>query len=182
MVPQSRSGTFSPNPTAQPLQTGSSHSPHPSQAGALSAVASPSTSSPTGTSSLTKIVVAQVYLLLSTIKEDKDDPHKWDLQVDSLRKVRAPSPLPSLPLPLLLLLSSSARGIQFNSSAIALVLILALALILAFILALALILVLILFVLFVPSPLPLPALWLALASSERARRSVALTTPSPAYR
>ncbi|KAH8884664.1 Not1-domain-containing protein [Thozetella sp. PMI_491] len=87
MVPQPRSGTFSPNPTAQPLHTGTSHSPHPSQAGALSAVASPSTSSPTGNSSLTKIVVAQVYLLLSTIKEDKEDPHKWDLQVDSLRKL-----------------------------------------------------------------------------------------------
>ncbi|KAK3945591.1 CCR4-Not complex component, Not1-domain-containing protein [Diplogelasinospora grovesii] len=87
MVPQSRTGSFSPNPTAQPLYTGLSHSPHPSHAGALSAGASPSTSSPTGTSSLAKIAVAQVYLLLSTIKEDKDDPHKWDLQVESLRKL-----------------------------------------------------------------------------------------------
>ncbi|KAI2780459.1 Not1-domain-containing protein [Daldinia loculata] len=90
MVPpppsHSRSGTFSPAP-AQNLQTGLSHSPHPSQAGPLSAGASPSTSSPTaGTSSLTKIVVAQVYLLLSTIKEDKDRA-KWELQVDQLKKL-----------------------------------------------------------------------------------------------
>ncbi|KAL7622394.1 CCR4-NOT core subunit cdc39 [Parahypoxylon ruwenzoriense] len=90
MVPpppsHSRSGTFSPAP-AQNLQTGLTHSPHPSQTGPLSAGASPSTSSPTtGTSSLTKIVVAQVYLLLSTIKEDKDRA-KWELQVDQLRKL-----------------------------------------------------------------------------------------------
>ncbi|KAK0628986.1 CCR4-Not complex component, Not1-domain-containing protein [Bombardia bombarda] len=87
MVPQPRTGSFSPNPTAPPLYTGLGHSPHPSHAGALSAGASPSTSSPTGTNSLTKIVVAQVYLLLSTIREDKDDPHKWDLQAESLRKL-----------------------------------------------------------------------------------------------
>ncbi|KAI2628459.1 Not1-domain-containing protein [Hypoxylon sp. NC1633] len=94
MVPppssHSRSGTFSPVPAPAPVQslhTGISHSPHPSQAGPLSAGASPSTSSPTtGTSSLTKIVVAQVYLLLSTIKEDKDRA-KWELQVDQLRKL-----------------------------------------------------------------------------------------------
>lgn len=82
MVPPPRAGSFSPNP-AQNLQTGSIHSPH---AAALSAGASPSTSSPTGTSSLTKIVVAQVYLLLSTIKEDKDRA-KFEAQVDQLRKV-----------------------------------------------------------------------------------------------
>ncbi|KAH8903484.1 Not1-domain-containing protein [Coniochaeta sp. PMI_546] len=70
MVSQSRAGTFSPNPTLQTVHSGISHSPHPSQAGA-----SPSTSSPTGSSSLTKIVVAQVYLLLSTIKDEKDE--KW---------------------------------------------------------------------------------------------------------
>jgi len=86
MVPQPRTGSFSPNPTAPPLYTGISQSPHPSHAGALSAGASPSTSSPTG-NTLTKIVVAQVYLLLSTIREDKDDPHKWDAQTESLRKV-----------------------------------------------------------------------------------------------
>ncbi|KAI0009196.1 Not1-domain-containing protein [Xylariaceae sp. FL0662B] len=90
MVPpppsHSRSGTFSPAP-AQSLQTGFTHSPHPSQPGPLSAGASPSTSSPTtGSSSLTKIVVAQVYLLLSTIKEDKDRT-KWELQADQLRKL-----------------------------------------------------------------------------------------------
>lgn len=92
MVPpppsHSRSGTFSPAPApGQSLQTGLAYSPHPSQTGPLSAGASPSTSSPTtGTSSLTKIVVAQVYLLLSTIKEDKDRA-KWELQVDQLKKV-----------------------------------------------------------------------------------------------
>ncbi|PHH66576.1 hypothetical protein CDD81_7051 [Ophiocordyceps australis] len=85
MVPPPRAGSFSPNP-AQTLQTGTGHSPHPSHAGLLSAGASPSTSSPTGTNSLTKIVVAQVYLLLSTIKEDKDRD-KWEVQVDQLRKL-----------------------------------------------------------------------------------------------
>ncbi|KAK4119530.1 Not1-domain-containing protein [Parathielavia appendiculata] len=86
MVPQPRPGTFSPSP-AQPIITGIAHSPHPSHAGALSAGASPSTSSPTGSNSLTKIAVAQVYLLLSTIKEDKDDPRKWESQIESLRKL-----------------------------------------------------------------------------------------------
>ncbi|KAH8129039.1 CCR4-Not complex component, Not1-domain-containing protein [Trichoderma asperelloides] len=85
MVPPQRAGSFSPNP-AQTLQTGSNHSPHPSHTGVLSAGASPSTSSPTGANSLTKIVVAQVYLLLSTIKEDKDRA-KWELQVEQLRKL-----------------------------------------------------------------------------------------------
>ncbi|KAI1633703.1 CCR4-Not complex component, Not1-domain-containing protein [Biscogniauxia mediterranea] len=81
-----RSGTFSPVP-AQNLQTGLTHSPHPSHTGLLSAGASPSTSSPTaGTSSLTKIVVAQVYLLLSTIKED-GDRSKFESQADQLRKL-----------------------------------------------------------------------------------------------
>ncbi|KAF5680371.1 CDC39-like protein [Fusarium heterosporum] len=85
MVPPPRAGSFSPNP-AQTLQTGTSHSPHPSQTAILSAGASPSASSPTGTNSLTKIVVAQVYLLLSTIKEDKDRA-KWELQVEQLKKL-----------------------------------------------------------------------------------------------
>ncbi|KAK0707471.1 CCR4-Not complex component, Not1-domain-containing protein [Lasiosphaeris hirsuta] len=86
MVSQSRAASFSPNPTTQPLLTGFGHSSHPSHPGALSAGASPSTNSPTGTT-LTKIAVAQVYLLLSTIKEDRDDPHKWDAQTESLRKL-----------------------------------------------------------------------------------------------
>ncbi|KAI1329483.1 Not1-domain-containing protein [Xylariaceae sp. FL0255] len=75
-----RSGTFSPVP-AQPLQTGLGHSSHPSGA-------SPSTSSPTtgSNNSLTKIVVAQVYLLLSSINKDKDRA-KWELQVDQLNKL-----------------------------------------------------------------------------------------------
>lgn len=105
MVSQSRTGSFSPNPTAhqQSIHTGLAYSPHPSShTGGLSASAgaSPSTNSPTG-STLTKIAVAQVYLLLSTIKVDKDDPHKWDAQTESLRKV----PLPPLPLRSLCLLS-----------------------------------------------------------------------------
>lgn len=98
MVSQSRTGSFSPNPTAhqQSIHTGLAYSPHPSShTGGLSAGASPSTNSPTG-STLTKIAVAQVYLLLSTIKVDKDDPHKWDAQTESLRKVRSPSHLRSL--------------------------------------------------------------------------------------
>ncbi|KAI5464746.1 CCR4-Not complex component, Not1-domain-containing protein [Mariannaea sp. PMI_226] len=85
MVPPPRAGSFSPNP-AQTLQTGSNHSPYPSQAAILSAGASPSASSPTGANSLTKIVVAQVYLLLSTIKEDKDRA-KWELQIEQLQKL-----------------------------------------------------------------------------------------------
>ncbi|KAI9738878.1 MAG: hypothetical protein M1818_005191 [Claussenomyces sp. TS43310] len=71
-----RGGTFSPSP-AQSLVTASSHSPH----------GTPSNNSLTaGANSLTKIVVAQVYLLLSTIKEDKDRT-KWDLQAEQLRKL-----------------------------------------------------------------------------------------------
>ncbi|KAI0142710.1 Not1-domain-containing protein [Xylariaceae sp. FL1272] len=81
-----RSGTFSPVP-AQALQTGLTHSPAQPQ-GPLSAGATPSTSSPTApaTNSLTKIVVAQVYLLLSTINKDKDRV-KFELQVDQLNKL-----------------------------------------------------------------------------------------------
>ncbi|KAK0640960.1 CCR4-Not complex component, Not1-domain-containing protein [Cercophora newfieldiana] len=87
MVPQPRSASFSPNPTAHPIYTAFGHPPHPSYPGAApSAGASPSTSSPTG-SAVTNIVVAQVYLLLSTIRQDKDDPHKWDTQTESLRKL-----------------------------------------------------------------------------------------------
>ncbi|KID92846.1 CCR4-Not complex component, Not1 [Metarhizium guizhouense ARSEF 977] len=85
MVPPQRTGSFSPNP-AQTLQTGSNHSPHPSHAGVLSAGASPSTSSPTGPSSVAKIVVAQVYLLLSTIKEEKEEV-KWDSKGAQLQKL-----------------------------------------------------------------------------------------------
>ncbi|KAK8031044.1 general negative regulator of transcription subunit 1 [Apiospora arundinis] len=84
----SRSGTFTPAPSNHPIQTGGfGHSPHPSQGGNLSAGASPSTSSPTtGNNSLTKIVVAQVFLLLTTLKDDTDRA-KWDLQRDQLKKL-----------------------------------------------------------------------------------------------
>ncbi|RDL41824.1 uncharacterized protein BP5553_01803 [Venustampulla echinocandica] len=82
----SRGGTFTPSPAQQTIVTGVSHSPHGSHHSAFSAGASPSTNSPTGSNSLTKIVVAQVYLLLSTIKEDKDRT-KWELQADQLRKL-----------------------------------------------------------------------------------------------
>ncbi|KAG7152838.1 hypothetical protein HYQ46_005088 [Verticillium longisporum] len=85
MVPPSRAGSFSPNP-AQTLQTGNSHSPNPSQGGHFSSGASPSTHSPTGTNPLAKIVVAQIYLLLSTIKEDKGRV-KRETQADQLKKL-----------------------------------------------------------------------------------------------
>ncbi|CAK7224233.1 CCR4-NOT core subunit cdc39 [Sporothrix curviconia] len=75
MVPPPRAGTFSPSP-AQSLHTGTSHSPHPSQNAALGG--SPVTGSPTGTNTVSKIVVAQVFVLLSSIKEEKDDPSKWE--------------------------------------------------------------------------------------------------------
>ncbi|ERS99055.1 hypothetical protein HMPREF1624_04250 [Sporothrix schenckii ATCC 58251] len=75
MVPPPRAGTFSPSP-AQSLHTGSSHSPHPSQNAALGG--SPVTGSPTGTNNVSKIVIAQVYVLLSSLKEEKVDHSKWD--------------------------------------------------------------------------------------------------------
>ncbi|KUJ20497.1 Not1-domain-containing protein [Mollisia scopiformis] len=84
MVP-SKGGTFTPSPAQQRIETGISHSPHGSHHGPFSAGASPSTSSPTG-SNVTKIVVAQVYLLLSTIKEDKDRT-KWEQQAEQIRKL-----------------------------------------------------------------------------------------------
>ncbi|KAK4190767.1 general negative regulator of transcription subunit 1 [Podospora australis] len=89
MVPQPRKGTFSSYPAAPPLHTGiTQSSSHPSHAaGALSAGASPSNSSPTGSNSLTKIAVTQIYLLLSTLKEDQTDPRKWESQKESLRKL-----------------------------------------------------------------------------------------------
>jgi CCR4-NOT transcription complex subunit 1 len=58
----------------------------PSPAQSIPTPASPSSNSPTGSNSLTKIVVAQVYLLLSTIREDKDRT-KWEQQAEQLRKV-----------------------------------------------------------------------------------------------
>ncbi|KAK1840088.1 ccr4-not transcription complex subunit [Colletotrichum chrysophilum] len=85
MVPHPRSGSFSPYPS-QTVQTGAGHSPHPSQPSALSAGASPSTSSPTGPNPVVKIAVAQVYLLLGAIKEDKDRA-KWETQAEQLRKL-----------------------------------------------------------------------------------------------
>jgi CCR4-NOT transcription complex subunit 1 len=81
-----RGGAFTPSPAQQTIVTGVSHSPHGSHHSTFSAGASPSTNSPTGSNSLTKIVVAQVYLLLSTIKEDKDRT-KWEQQAEQLRKV-----------------------------------------------------------------------------------------------
>jgi CCR4-NOT transcription complex subunit 1 len=80
-----RSGTFTPA-SVQGIQTQTGIS-YPSQPGPLSAGASSSTGSPTtGTNSLTKIVVAQVYLLLSTIKKDQDGP-RYDQQVEQLNKL-----------------------------------------------------------------------------------------------
>jgi hypothetical protein len=54
----------------------------------LSAGASPSTSSPTGNYAVSKITVAQIYVLLSTIKAKKDDPVEWENKVIRLNKVR----------------------------------------------------------------------------------------------
>lgn len=83
MLPRS-SGTFSPNPSTG-IQTGFAHSTQ----GSLnaSAGASPSTSSPTGNYGLSKIAVAQVSVLLSTLKAKKDDPVEYDNKVDRLKKV-----------------------------------------------------------------------------------------------
>ncbi|ESZ94017.1 hypothetical protein SBOR_5595 [Sclerotinia borealis F-4128] len=81
----SRGGTFTPSP-AQTIVTGVSHSPHGSHHSTFSAGASPSTNSPIGASGVNKIVVAQVYLLLGTIKEDKDRT-KWEQQAEQLRKL-----------------------------------------------------------------------------------------------
>jgi len=77
MVLPPRTAAFSPSP-AQALQTGSStgHTHTSSQAAALSAAASPSTGSPTGSSSLTNIVVTQVYVLLGSIKDENDPKFK----------------------------------------------------------------------------------------------------------
>ncbi|KAA8566952.1 hypothetical protein EYC84_010048 [Monilinia fructicola] len=81
----SRGGTFTPS-SAQTIVTGVSHSPHGSHHSTFSAGASPSTNSPIGASGVNKIVVAQVYLLLGTIKEDKDRT-KWEQQAEQLRKL-----------------------------------------------------------------------------------------------
>ncbi|PMD55729.1 Not1-domain-containing protein [Hyaloscypha bicolor E] len=81
-----RGGAFTPSPAQQTIVTGVSHSPHGSHHSTFSAGASPNTNSPTGSNSLAKIVVAQVYLLLSTIKEDKDRT-KWEQQAEQLRKL-----------------------------------------------------------------------------------------------
>jgi len=75
----SRAGTYTPSPAQQTIITGISHSPHGSHHSAFSAGASPSTNSPTGgSSSLVKIIIAQVYLLLGTIRQDDKDRTKWD--------------------------------------------------------------------------------------------------------
>jgi CCR4-NOT transcription complex subunit 1 len=86
----SRGGTYTPSPAQQTIVTGVGHSIQGSHHSTLSAGASPSTNSPTGSNSLTRIVVAQVYLLLSTIKEDKDRT-KWEQQAEQLRKVKLSS-------------------------------------------------------------------------------------------
>lgn len=83
----SRGGTFTPSPAQQIIVTGISHSPHGSHHGAFSAGASPSTNSPTGSgSNVAGVVIVQLYVLLSTIKEDKDRT-KWEQQAEQIRKV-----------------------------------------------------------------------------------------------
>ncbi|RKF73782.1 General negative regulator of transcription subunit 1 [Golovinomyces cichoracearum] len=69
----------------QTIVTGVGHSPHGSHHSPFTA-ASPNTNSPTSSSSLTNIVVAQVFVLLSTIKEDRDRT-KWEQQAEQLRKL-----------------------------------------------------------------------------------------------
>lgn len=59
----------------------------------LSAGASPSTSSPTGNYGLTKIAVAQVSVLLSTLKTKKDDPVEYENRLERLKKVRCSTPI-----------------------------------------------------------------------------------------
>jgi CCR4-NOT transcription complex subunit 1 len=66
----SRYGTSTSNPQSNSSPNPSQHSTANTQAGQLS-----------------KIVIAQIFLLLSTIKEDKDTS-KWESQADQIRKVR----------------------------------------------------------------------------------------------
>lgn len=66
----------------------------------LSAGVSPSTSSPTGNYGLTKIAVAQVSVLLSTLKTKKDDPVEYENRLERLKKVRYTHSIypPNLPM------------------------------------------------------------------------------------
>ncbi|KAK7698280.1 CCR4-NOT core subunit cdc39 [Diaporthe eres] len=48
---------------------------------------SPSTSSPTGNYAVSKITIAQVYVLLSTLKAKKDDPAEYENKVNRLNKL-----------------------------------------------------------------------------------------------
>ncbi|POS88132.1 hypothetical protein EPUL_000510 [Erysiphe pulchra] len=70
---------------SQTIVTGAGHSPHGSYHSPFTA-ACPSTNSPTGTNTLTNLVVAQVFFLLSNIKEDKDRT-KWEQQAEQLKKL-----------------------------------------------------------------------------------------------
>ncbi|KAI6250214.1 General negative regulator of transcription subunit 1 [Erysiphe necator] len=71
--------------SSQTIVTGVGHSPHGSHHSPFTA-ASPSTNSPTGSNTLTNLVVAQVFFLLSNIKEDKDRT-KWEQQAEQLKKL-----------------------------------------------------------------------------------------------
>jgi CCR4-NOT transcription complex subunit 1 len=74
-------------PAQQTIVTGVSHSPHNSHHGSFGVGASPSTNSPTGSgSNVAGVVIVQLYVLLSTIKEDKDRT-KWEQQAEQIRKV-----------------------------------------------------------------------------------------------
>jgi len=53
------------------------------------AVSTPASQSTAQSGQVSKIVIAQLFLLISTIKEDKDKV-KWDIQADQIRKVRLP--------------------------------------------------------------------------------------------
>ena len=76
-----RGGAYSPSPTAQNFASSATtgterYSNAPLSAGVAN----------TGQSSLTKITVAQVLLLLDTINE-KDTKAKWDVKAEQIRKV-----------------------------------------------------------------------------------------------
>lgn len=68
------------------LPRGSPSLPQTSAHNSSSALANAAAQAGNQTGSLSKIVIAQLVLLLSTIKEDKDKA-KWELQVDQIRKV-----------------------------------------------------------------------------------------------
>ncbi|TDZ25102.1 General negative regulator of transcription subunit 1 [Colletotrichum orbiculare MAFF 240422] len=85
MVPPPRSGTISPH-LSLALQAGGGHSHYSSATAPLSVGAVSATASSTGYNSVINIAVAQVYLLLGAIKEDKEGV-KWETQGEQIQKL-----------------------------------------------------------------------------------------------